>query len=202
VAITLIPALLIIWGHGRSNPAQKARVKKTGFDFDTRLAAALYAVAQKKGLVLKVTALVFALSVLGASKVVADNAMVEFFNENAEVSRSDRFIREHFGGSTQLLLSVEADAPQTMLSPDTLIALDDLSTYLTECVPRVTKVMGFTDMIKRINQLFNADESPDLEGSVELPAFRGAGNEAHATLWRRPSQKGDSTLREAVRAFR
>jgi predicted RND superfamily exporter protein len=55
--------------------------------------------------------------------------MVEFFNDNTEVSRSDRFIRERFGGSTQLILSVEADDTQTLLSPETLTALDGLSAY-------------------------------------------------------------------------
>jgi predicted RND superfamily exporter protein len=120
----------------------------------------LNGIAKKKVLVLTITALVIIISALGASKVVVDNAMVEFFNENAEVSRSDRFIREHFGGSTQLILSVEAEDTQTLFSPETLSALNGLCAYLIECVPRVTKVIGFTDMIKRVNQLFNVDEPP------------------------------------------
>jgi predicted RND superfamily exporter protein len=125
------------------------------------LAGALNAIAQKKALVIVITALVMVISAIGASRVVVDNAMVEFFNEEAEVSRADRFIREHFGGSTQLILSVEADDTETLLSPETLSALDGLCSYLVERVPRVTKVIGFTDMIKRVNQLFNVDEPPD-----------------------------------------
>jgi predicted RND superfamily exporter protein len=139
-AITLIPALLIIRGpviRAAKDGAKKARVKKTGVNFDTRLAAALCSVAQRKGLVLTVTALVFALSALGASRIVVDNAMVEFFNENAEVSRSNRFIREHFGGSARLLPPLETDDAQTPLSPETLTALDSLSACLTGRVPRV-----------------------------------------------------------------
>ncbi|MHB9291962.1 hypothetical protein Holit_01050 [Hollandina sp. SP2] len=167
IAMTLVPAILLIRGPHAVKLAslekrrEKRDVKKPGFDFENKLAAILSAIARKKPLVLVMTALVIAVSITGASKVVVDNATVEFFNDNTEVSRSDRFIREHFGGSTNLILSVEADNTHTLLSPHTLTAIEGLSTHLIERVPRVTKVTGFTGMIKRMNQLFNTDESPD-----------------------------------------
>jgi predicted RND superfamily exporter protein len=163
IAVTLIPAILLIRGPQAVKPAarKKAGNNKPNSGFESRLAPALVAVANRKVLVLIVTAVVVVTSIIGASKVVVDNAMVEFFNDNTEVSRSDRFIRQHFGGSTNLILSVEADDTQTLLSPQTLTAIEGLSAYLIERVPNVTKVVGFTDMIKRMNQLFNVDESPD-----------------------------------------
>jgi predicted RND superfamily exporter protein len=39
--------------------------------------------------------------------------------------------------------------------------VDNLSVYLTEQVPAAGKVVGFTDIIKRINQVFNVGESPE-----------------------------------------
>ncbi|MDR1506254.1 MAG: MMPL family transporter, partial [Treponema sp.] len=106
------------------------------------------------------TVLVFGVALYGLSKVIVDNSLVEFFRSDTDVSRSDRFIRERFGGSKQLTLSVEADSAEILLSPEVLKAVDGLSVYLTEKVPLVGKVMGFTDMIKRMNQIFNIDESP------------------------------------------
>jgi predicted RND superfamily exporter protein len=163
VAVTFIPAVLLIRGPRAVKPAMREKTgnNKSGSDFDSRLARTLIAVVNRKTLVLAVTALVVVVSFFGASKVVVDNAMVEFFNNNTEVSRSDHFIRQHFGGSTNLTLSVEADDTQTLLNPQTLTAIEGLSAYLIERVPSVTKVTGFTDMIKRMNQLFNVDESPD-----------------------------------------
>jgi predicted RND superfamily exporter protein len=163
VAITLIPAILLIRGPRAVKIAEqrKVHVKKSGFTFENALAETLSAVAKRRPLVLVTVALVVVVSIVGASKVVVDNNMIAFFNDNTEVSRSDRFIRERFGGSTQLSLSVEADDTQTLLSPQTLSALDGLAAYLIERVPNVTKVTGFTDMIKRMNQLFNVDESPE-----------------------------------------
>jgi predicted RND superfamily exporter protein len=42
-----------------------------------------------------------------------------------------------------------------------LTAVDNLNVYLSERVPGVGKVSGFTDMVKRMNQMFNVDEPPE-----------------------------------------
>jgi oligopeptide/dipeptide ABC transporter ATP-binding protein len=160
LAMTLIPAIFLIRGPRAVKLAAQKKNQQQRGSFDTRLAGSLSAVARRKTLVQVITALVVVCSIIGASKVVVDNAIVEFFNDNTEVSRSDRFIREHFGGSANLILSVEADDTQTLLNPRVLTAIDGLSAYLLERVPRVTKVTGFTDMIKRMNQLFNVNELP------------------------------------------
>jgi predicted RND superfamily exporter protein len=186
VAMTLVPALLIIRGPRKATaPAQSGekqnRWNRSGkaLSLDHKLAAAMTALAQKKTAVLALTALIIVVSLTGASKVVVDNAMVEFFNENTEVYRGDRFIREHFGGSSQIILSVEAEDTQTLLSPEVLGAVDGLSTYLSSRVPAAGKVTGFTDLIKRMNQMFNVDESP---GGVRVPERTNAGEDSGGEL--------------------
>jgi predicted RND superfamily exporter protein len=87
--------------------------------------------------------------------------MIEFFNPASEVNRSDRFIREHFGGSTQIIVSVEAESTETLLHPQTLTAAEGLCVYLRERLPYVGKVTGFPDLVKRMNQMFNVDEPPE-----------------------------------------
>jgi predicted RND superfamily exporter protein len=62
---------------------------------------------------------------------------------------------------------LKAESPEILLRPDSLAALDGLGSWLQErtgggtASGSVGKVMGFTDLVKRINQVFNADESPD-----------------------------------------
>ncbi|MDR1287691.1 MAG: MMPL family transporter [Treponema sp.] len=155
VAISLIPAILIIRGPAKKAGRYKSSVGKSGALDNTFMA-----IAGKKGLVFVLAVAALGVSLYGLSKVVVDNSLVEFFHDHSEVSRSDRFIREYFGGSKQITLLVEADNTETLLGPEALKAVDDLSVYLTERVPLVGKVMGFTDMIKRMNQLFNIDEGP------------------------------------------
>jgi predicted RND superfamily exporter protein len=163
IAVTMIPAMLLVRGPRSLKPHKKGLTgeNKTGEDLSGRIiGGGFLAVANKKVFVLAATVLVVALSLYGLSKIVVDNVLIEFFQNETDISRSDRFIREYFGGSKELSLVVEADTTEELLDPAVLSAVDNLSAYLTERVPITGKVAGFTDIIKRVNQVFNADESP------------------------------------------
>jgi len=159
VAITLIPALLIIRGPRLVKPR-----KKGGEDNEGRMSAfiadSLVSVARRRKTIFFITALVIIVSLFGLSKLIIDNVMVEYFRHDTDIYKSDLFIRRQFGGSKVVSVVIEADSPQVILRPDTLAAMDGLSRFLQHKVPNVGKVMSFTDLIKRINQVFNADESP------------------------------------------
>jgi predicted RND superfamily exporter protein len=175
IAVTLIPTLLLIRGPRSLKP----RGKEKGGDLADRITGACFlAAVNKKPAVLAGTVLVLAVFLYGLSKVVVDNVLIEFFQNETDISRSDRFIREYFGGSKELTLAVEADTTEELLDPAVLGAIDGLSAYLTERVPLTGKVAGFTDIIKRINQVFNADENPDglsVRNSVQEASGGSAG---------------------------
>ena len=157
LAVTFIPALLIIRGPPKPRPEKTAVANRV----DDGIAAFFSAIARRKGVVIFVTALILIFSGIGMSRVIIDNIFVEYFRTTTDIYRSDRFVRERFGGSKIVNVVVMADTTETLLMPEVLVALDGLGTYLEERVPEVGKVMCFTDLIKRINQVFNADESPD-----------------------------------------
>ncbi|MDR2786371.1 MAG: MMPL family transporter [Treponema sp.] len=157
IAITLIPSLLLIRGPRGPKP----RKNEGAGDIAGRIiGGGFLAAANKKIPVLIAAVLIAAVSLYGLSKLVVDNVLIEFFQNETDISRSDRFIREYFGGSKELTLAVEADTTEELLDPAVLSAIDGLSAYLTERVPLTGKVAGFTDTVKRINQVFNADEGP------------------------------------------
>jgi len=162
VAVTLIPSLLIIKGPEK---------KKDGGKEDTYskvVADSLMTVARKQRTVLSLAALVILLSVYGLTKIISDNAMIEYFKPETEVFQSDLFIRENFGGSKVINVVLHGESYEIILHPDTLSAMDGLGAYL-EKNPDVGKLMGFTDMVKRINQVLNADADPKgLERRVEV----------------------------------
>jgi len=166
VAITLIPSLLIIRGP-RVTVRQKRRIEaeesKEGRDagFSAFLADNLASIARRKKTILFFTLLITIISLYGVSKLVIDNVFIEYFRSDTDIFKSDVFIRRQFGGSKVISVVVQGESSEIVLRPDTLRALDGLSVYLQRKVPNVGKVMGFTDLIKRINQVFNADESPD-----------------------------------------
>jgi len=161
VAVTFIPSLLIIRGSEKKKDSGKEDT------YSKVVADSLMTVARKQRTVLSLAALVILLSVYGLTKIISDNAMIEYFKPETEVFKSDRFIRENFGGSKVINVVLHGESYEIILHPDTLSALDGLGAYL-EKNPDVGKLMGFTDMVKRINQVLNADADPKgLERRVE-----------------------------------
>jgi predicted RND superfamily exporter protein len=174
VAVLFIPAMFLLRPAAsqsdKAGPA--AKEKQDGGRFNNIIAGIFTAIAEKKALVLVLAALTVIVSLYGLSKVIIDNAVVEFFQNETDISRSDRFIREYFGGSKDINLVVTAGTTEELLHPGVLQAIDNLSAYLMANVPAVGKVVGFTDIIKRINQVFNAGESP--EGLQKTASYNAA----------------------------
>jgi len=159
VAITLIPALLIIRGPKKINTGKRGNDEKSSFS--AFVADNLTILAKREKTIVFLAVLVVAFSFYGLSKLIIDNIMVEYFRTDTDIYRSDEFIRRQFGGSKVVSIVAKTDSYEKTLRPDTLAAMDGLSTYLQKKVTGVGKVMGFTDLVKRINQVFNAGESPD-----------------------------------------
>jgi len=158
MALVLIPSILIIRGP---KPGKNSHSSSLVSRSDSGIAGLFSAAVQKKGAVIFAVALIIPVSIWGISKLVIDNIFIEYFKSSTNIYRSDRFMIEKFGGSKVVSVMAEADSTETLLMPEVLVAMDKLGIYLEEQVPEAGKVMGFTDLVKRINQVFNAGESPD-----------------------------------------
>jgi predicted RND superfamily exporter protein len=179
VAVTLIPALLIIRGPKpvKTTSVRNEDLEHRGDFADNAVANFFTAIAHRRGAVIVAAIFVVLVSVYGVTKVVIDNVFVEYFKSTTDIYRSDRFIRDKFGGSKVVSIMASAETPEALLGPDSLGAMDNLAAYL-ETVPEVGKVMGFTDLIKRINQVFNVDESPDGIKPAAVSASGGLDDDA------------------------
>ncbi|MCL2180498.1 MAG: MMPL family transporter [Treponema sp.] len=161
LTIFFIPSMLLLRGPGKQSPQEKHDDHPENDRISNFIAKIFMSIARKKKTVFVSTIIIILISIYGISKIIVDNSIVDFFQNETDISRSDRFIREYFGGSKDVNLVVQADTTEELLHPDVLKAVDGLSVYLTNNVPAVGKVVGFTDVIKRINQVFNVDQSPD-----------------------------------------
>ena len=163
VSLTLVPAIMILRGPVSKLPRFKITEIKPGQEdpLSGAIADALGHVSTKKRSVLALGLVVILVSIFSLGRLVIDNVMVEYFKPDTDVVLSDRFIREKFGGSKSVSLVLSSEEPGGVLRPDVLAAMDGLADYLKKSVPEVGKTTGFTDMIKRVNQVFNMDESPE-----------------------------------------
>ncbi len=115
VAVLFIPSMFLLRGPRVLNDQKK---EQKGEDrFSNAIAIIFSGIAEKKIPVLICAALVMLISFYGLSKVIVDNAMVEFFQKETDISRSDRFIREYFGGSKTLILWLRPILPRSFCTP-------------------------------------------------------------------------------------
>jgi len=172
VSVTVIPALLIIRGPGKSK-LLAAGEKKAGevehedvlddahleADFVSRsIANGFGRIARGPRAVVVVGIVVVLLCFFGSARIVIDNVIIEYFKPDTDIAKSDVFIREEFGGSKSLSVVVRSETKGDVLDPEVLKSMDDLDLYLSKNIPEVGKVSGFHQLVKRMNQVFNADE--------------------------------------------
>jgi len=172
VAVTLIPAILIL--RGPRNPTIGGRFgsRPSHTDaVDKVIADTLMIIHAHKRSVLVVSFACIIFAGLGISRLVIDNVLMEYFEPDVQVVRSDVFIREKFGGSKLLNLIIKASNPGDVIRPDVLYAIDSLSAYASESIPEVGKITSLADVIKRFNQVYNADTPP---AGIASPAVSGA----------------------------
>jgi hypothetical protein len=176
VSMTLIPALFIIRGPEKAKPKSWGKSIEHGSadSLSDAIADSLCLIARKRRTTLAVGAGILFLSFIGVSRLVIDNVLVEYFKPYTEVARADAFVREKFGGSKMVNVVVEGEKPGDVLAPEVLVAMDGLARYLADYVPEVGKTTGFTDMVKRINQVMHADA--DSEGVAPRRLAAEAGN--------------------------
>lgn len=160
VAVTLIPALLLLYarlGRGTSPVAAGAdggsssnAAKRDGVLLD------LYRfLAARKRRILIAAILVAGIAGWGASKLVIDNELIAYFKEDTDIRIADSFLREEFLGTRSFNINVIGEEPGDLTDPEILKAMDDLARHLEENYDEISRVLSYTDFIKRMNQVMN-----------------------------------------------
>ncbi|MGP1437927.1 MAG: efflux RND transporter permease subunit [Treponema sp.] len=168
ISITLIPSILIIRGPKKIAPRNALIVE--GIDFskiDGFLAKTFVVITDHKRSVMIFAFAAILVSFFGIKHLDIDNVFMEYFDKDVSVVKSDSFIREKFGGSKLLNIVLSSEKEGRVISSEVLKACDELSLYLTKEVKDVGKVTSLIELIKRLNQVYNADEAPEGISAVE-----------------------------------
>ena len=158
VSVTLIPAILIL--RGPRTPIIRGRFASQPSHIDAVdkvIADTLMVIHAHKRSVLLVSIGCIIFAGFGISKLIIDNVLVEYFEPDVQIVRSDVFIQKEFGGSKLLNLLIKTENPGDVIRPDVLQAIDSLSAYASESIPEVGKITSLADVLKRFNQVYNAD---------------------------------------------
>lgn len=157
-SLFFIPALLVLLPEKKPEPKKGASkienfyadmlVKLTGIFLRYPARTVLFAAA------------VFVLSLFGASKVVVDNNNAGYFLDDSDIYISSQKLNRDAGGSAVINFLVTADSgvEAPFKKAENLSHVDGLVRFL-DAQPHVGKVLGLSELIRRINLVLN-DENP------------------------------------------
>ncbi len=157
LSVILIPAGIMLMGlpkHKKSSGSDDENLESKEAKFAYHFAD--YLVAHKP-LVYVLTAIVVALSIYGTSKVWINSSFLDKFEKDSQIRKTDRFINEHFGGTSTLNVILEGKKEDTFKQPQVLKLMVKMQDDAVQSLPVVGDAFSLGDFLKRMNKVMHAD---------------------------------------------
>ncbi len=165
-SLLFIPALLVLLPEkGQAKNRKPSNIEKVYtnilIDFTNKMLS-------RPRLITTIAGIVLIIALFGASKVVVDNNNAKYFLKDSPIYVSTQKLNNVSAGSSVMnfLIKDNSNQDQPFKNPENLAAANDLAMSL-KSKPEVGKVLGLTELIKRINYVIN-DEN---KGSNTIPGI-------------------------------
>jgi len=155
-SLTLIPAGIMIFGLPK---VKKAKTKQTNDKPGLADKIASW-VVKRKSISIIATAVIIVLSIIGMQKIWINSSFLDKFEKDSEIVLTDKFINEHFGGTTTLNLILDAGEENTDVfkEPEVLRLVDKMQKTVVQELEVVGNSFTLTDYVNRMNKVMNADK--------------------------------------------
>lgn len=101
--------------------------------------------------------ILFVIAIIGISKIVVNNNMVEWFKKNSEVRVADREINSALGGtSLGYVTAISGTDDEYIKTPQAMLYIEGLQRHI-EKLQVVGKTFSVVDYVKRINRVLHDD---------------------------------------------
>ncbi len=155
-SLVLIPATILVFGL----PHAKKKIKAEEDDDDkTDHLAYRFAegVLKYKTIIYGITLLITVVSVWGMTKVWINSSFLEKFESDSDIVLTDKFINEHFGGTSTLNVVLEGENGDTFKQPAALELIVEMQNDVVKKLPVVGNSFSLGDYLKRMNKVMHAD---------------------------------------------
>ncbi len=154
-SLTLIPAGIMIFGLPK---VKKAKTKQTNDkpDFADKFASW---VVNRKSISIIATAVIIVFSIVGMQKIWINSSFLDKFEKDSEIVLTDKFINDHFGGTTTINLILDAgeEHKDVFKEPAVLKLVDKMQKTVVQDLEIVGNTFSLTDYVNRMNKVMNAD---------------------------------------------
>ena len=153
-SLVLIPAGIMVFGL----PGRKKQKSNTSRN-EGRFA---YSFADKivkyKLLTIIATIIIVVISIIGVGRVWINSSFLDKFEKDSDIVLTDKFINEHFGGTSTLNIILEGKDKDSFKNPAILEMVDKLQTE-AESLAVVGNSFALSDYVKRMNKVMHADSA-------------------------------------------
>jgi len=149
--------LLVILALGR-NQAEPEAAKSMGNPILARLLERVIAFnLSHRSLVLVISAVIFAVSLSGVTRLKVDFNFLTEFKEKIEWRQHTAYIEEVMGGILSVVYTFDTGSPDGAKNPEVLARLEQLQ-KAADSEPLVKKTYSIVDILKDLNQAFNGGD--------------------------------------------
>jgi predicted RND superfamily exporter protein len=115
---------------------------------------------RKKEIIIFFILLIIFLS-YGITKISIDFDVLKYFRKNSDIVKSTQFINNNFSGADTIYINIIGEEDGDLAKTEILDFMDKFGIYMIKKYDTVGKVIGFNDMIKRMNQVMHYPDSDD-----------------------------------------
>jgi predicted RND superfamily exporter protein len=153
-SLVLIPAGIIAFGlpkfKEKKNKNEDEHSDQFAFDIAEK-------VLKHKYLTIFATIAIVAVSLIGMTKVWINSSFLDKFEKNSEIVLTDKFINEHFGGTSTINLILDSKDEDAFKSPAVLRLVDEMQETVDKKLRVVGNTFSLADYLKRMNKVMHAD---------------------------------------------
>lgn len=154
-SLVLIPAGIMIFGL----PKVKKTAKKKSAKESSMTNTFTTKVLKHKSISIIATAVIIIVSIIGMQKIWINSSFLDKFEKDSEIVLTDKFINDHFGGTTTLNLILDSEGVKDAFKkPEVLKLVDQMQNQLENDLEVVGNSFALTDYAKRMNKVMNADK--------------------------------------------
>ncbi len=157
-SLVFLPAGIMIFGLPKARPIDHSEDK--GGHSHSKLANSFAKwVIEKKYVSILGTIVIVVLSLIGMQKIWINSSFLEKFEKDSEIVQTDKFINEHFGGTSTLNLILDAEGKKDAFKePAVLKLLNKMQKDVDDELQVVGNTFSLADYIRRMNKVMNADK--------------------------------------------
>jgi predicted RND superfamily exporter protein len=157
-SLVFLPAGIMIFGLPKPKPVDHEEDKE-GHSHSKLANNFAAAVIKHKYVSIVGSAIIVVLSVIGMQEIWINSSFLDKFEKDSDIVLTDKFINDHFGGTSTLNLILDAHGKKDVFKePRVLKLVDIMQKDVDSSLAVVGNSFSLADYIRRMNKVMNADK--------------------------------------------